>query len=533
MQTYKQLVFLVLDGFGVATAAEGNAIVAANPRNFGYLVNHFLATTLQASGPAVGLPWGERGNSEVGHLNLGAGRIVSQDLPRISHAIATGEFAKNPALLAAIAHAEKNNSRLHLAGLVSPGGVHSSEEHLYSLLGLCADRKFKEVYVHVFTDGRDTEQKAALPSIDRLERKFIQLRTGKIASVGGRFYAMDRGLHWELTESAYRAMALGEGPQASSAREAVQQNYERQVYDETIPPTVIAENGKPVGTIQDGDAVIFFNFRHDRQGQLGRSFSDPAFDKFRAPRAYLQNMYYVTMTLYDKNLSAAAAFPPMEIKMGLSEVISKNGMNQFHIAESEKYAHVTSFWNGGRQEPFPLEEREIVTSPAAYQKRYEDVPEMSVKKIGDAVITRLQGGTRFILANVANPDMVGHTGNFKACKAAIEAVDEQVGRIFEEAAAARACLVISADHGNIEQTFDQRTGKIDKEHTLNPVPFVVAGPGLARKKILQRGYEELPGIVPEGVLADAAPTVLMLLGLPVPPEMTGVPLLPLLLKQTE
>lgn len=533
MQTFKQLVFLVLDGFGVASAAEGNAIAAVAPRNFGYLVNHFLATTLQASGPAVGLPWGERGNSEVGHLNLGAGRIVSQDLPRISHAIASGEFAKNPAFLAALAHVEKNRSRLHLAGLVSPGGVHSSEEHLYSLLGLCADRKFKEVYVHMFTDGRDTEQKAAMPSIDRLERKFIQLGAGKIATVAGRFYAMDRGLHWELTESAYRAMALGEGSAAPSAREAVAQNYSRQVYDETIPPTVITENGKPVAMIKDGDAVIFFNFRPDRQVQLVRSLTDPAFDKFRQARPYLQNMYYVTMTLYDENLAASAAFPPLLIKMGLSEVVSKNGMNQFHIAESEKYAHVTSFWNGGRQEPFPGEEREIITSPQAYQKRYEDVPAMSVGKIGDAVIAKLQAGTQFILANIANPDMVGHTGNFKACKSAVEAVDEQIGRIFEEAAAARACLVISADHGNIEQTFDQRTGKVDKEHTLNPVPFVVAGQGLSRKKILQRGYEELPGIVPEGVLADAAPTVLELLGLPVTPQMTGVSLLPLLLKQTE
>lgn len=533
MHQYKQLVLLVLDGFGVASAAQGNAITAAGPRNFNYLVNHFLATTLQASGPAVGLSWGERGNSEVGHLNLGAGRIVSQDLPRITRAISSGEFVRNPAFLGAALHVKKNNSKLHLVGLVSAGGVHSSEDHIYSLLGLAADQGVRSVFMHMFTDGRDTEQRAALESLDRLTRKFIQLGVGKIATITGRFYGMDRGLHWEVVEATYRAMVLGEGPQAPSAREAVLANYEKQIYDETIPPTVIAGQGQPVGRITDGDAVIFFNFRHDRAVQLTQSFVDPTFDKFRQKPPYLQNMYYATMTLYDRSFPVVVAFPPLIIKNGLAEAVSVAGLGQFHIAESEKYAHVTSFWNGGRHEPWPGEEREIVTSPQTYEKRYEDVPEMSAAQVGAKIIEKLKAGVPFILANIANPDMVGHTGNHLACRSAIDAVDRVLGLVFEESAAAGAAMIITADHGNIEQTVSLRSGKIDKEHSINPVPFVLAAPGLERKKVLIRGYEELPAIVPEGVLADVAPTALELMGLPIPPEMTGVSLMPLLLKQRE
>lgn len=532
MTKFEQIILIVLDGFGVASPAEGNAVLAANPRNLNYLINNFPATTLQASGPAVGLPWGERGNSEVGHLNLGAGRIVKEDLPRVDSAINSGEFFQNPSFVAAMEHVKKNNSKLHLVGLVSPGGVHSSEDHLYALLALAAEKKVSRVFVHAFTDGRDTPPKAALESLDKLSRKFLEYHVGKVATLTGRFFAMDRGGHWEITEATYQALVLGQGRSAPSARQAIAEYYQQGIYDETIPPTVILENNAPVGKIEDGDAVIFFNFRPDRMVQLARAMVDPAFDKFAKRHSYLQNLYYVTMTLYEKDLAAAVAFPPLQIKNGLSEVLSQNHLRQFHIAESEKYAHVTSFFNGGQEAPWPLEEREIITSPAAYQKRYTDVPEMSAELVARSVVEKLRAGANFILANFANPDMVGHTANKPACIAAVEAVDKILGLIFEASQGQGAALIITSDHGNIEQIVDPRTGIIDKEHTLNPVPLVVAGaPGLSRKQIKIKGYLGLTSVVPEGVLSDVAPTILDLMGIPRPPEMTAVSLLPLLLSQ--
>ena len=536
--TYKQVVLLILDGFGVASPSEGNPVVAANPRNLNYLINNFPATTLQASGPSVGLPWGEVGNSEVGHLNLGAGRIVSQDLPRIGKAIANEEFFKNPAFLGALAHAKKNNSKIHLLGLVSEGGVHSAEEHLDALFRLFSRENFPQVFLHMFTDGRDTLPRAALGVLDRLSRKFLELGIGKIATITGRFYAMDRGEHWEVTEQTYRAMVHGEGTKAPSAREAIQSYYDQQIYDETIPPTVIATGDQPVARIESGDAVIFFNFRHDRQVQLATAFLNPRGGKFSKPLENIPNLYIATMTEYKKGLPAVVAFPSVEIKNGIGEVLSMHqltqiNITQFHTAESEKYAHVTSFFNGGREEPWPGEEREIITSPESYQKRYQDVPEMSVAKIAETVVRQLGQGKNFILANIANCDMVGHTGNKDACVRAVQAVDAAIGAIFAAAVKAGAALVITADHGNVEEILDPRTGMVDTEHTLNPVPFIVAAPGLSRKTPLLKGYLELPGIVPEGVLSDVSPTILELFGIPSPPEMTAVSLMPILQKQVE
>jgi len=528
---YKQVVLLVLDGFGVASPSEGNPVVAANPRNINYLVNNFPATTLQASGPSVGLPWGELGNSEVGHLNLGAGRIVSQDLPRIGKAITSGDFFKNPAFLGAIDHVRKHNSKIHLLGLVSEGGVHSSQEHLDSLLQLIAREKLTQVFVHMFTDGRDTLPRAALDALDRLSRKFLEFGVGKIATITGRFYAMDRGEHWEVTEKTYRALVMGDAPAVASAREGIQGYYDQQIYDETIPPTVIKSGDQVVARIEPGDAVVFFNFRHDRQVQLASAFIDPAFNKFSQKYEPIPDLYVATMTEYKKGLPAKVAFPSIVLKNGLGEVLSAARLTQFHTAESEKYAHVTSFFNGGQEAAWPGEQREIVTSPVSYEKRYQDVPEMSVGKIAELVVRELDRGTGFILGNIANTDMVGHTGNMNACIRAVQAVDNAIGAIFAASVRAGAALIITADHGNIEQTLDPRTGMVDTEHTLNPVPFIVAAPGMGRKTPLLKGYLELPAIVPEGVLSDVSPTVLELLGVPQPPEMTAVSLLPILQKQ--
>jgi len=495
-------------------------------RNLNFLINNYPSTTLQASGPSVGLPWGERGNSEVGHMNLGAGRIISQDLPRINASISGGTFFQNPALLAAVNHAKDNNSNLHLAGLVSSGGVHSSEEHLYAIMQMAANAGVSRVFIHMFTDGRDTHPKVAIESLDRLSRKILEIGVGKIATVGGRFYAMDRGGHFDLTESMYKAMVLGEGNNFPSALTAIRAYYDQQLTDEVLPPTVITDaGGAPIAKVAGGDSIIFFNFRSDRMKQIFHAFTVEKFDKFSKPYPHLDNVAVATMTLYDHDQVADAAFPPTEIKNGLSEVVSRANLRQFHIAESEKYAHVTYFFNGGREEPMQGEEREIVSSPAAYQKRYEDVPQMSVDLIGTTVVDKIQKGINFILANVANPDMVGHTGNRTACIEALKAVDKNIGVIFEAVMAAGACLVLTSDHGNIEERYDPLTGEVSKEHSLNPVPLVVAGKGLEAKKVKSHGYVELASVVPEGVLSDVSPTVLDLMGLPKPAEMTSISLM--------
>lgn len=530
MKTFKQAVLLVIDGFGVASAHDGNAVTLANPRNINFLVNQFPSITLQASGPSVGLPWGEPGNSEVGHMNIGAGRIVSQDLPRISRAIAGGSFEENQSFLQAIEHVKKNDSSLHLVGMVSSGGVHSLEEHLYALLQIASDKKLEKVYIHMIADGRDAPPKSAIESYDRLSRKIRALGIGKVVTICGRFYAMDRGGHWEVTQKAYELMVQGVGKKQPSPQEAILNYYNQQVSDEMIPPTVVEGVDIEKGLISEGDSVVFFNFRPDRMRQLVKAFADPQFSDFDRTGGFIQNMYYVTMTVYEDSLPVSVAFPPLQIKNGLSEVISQNKFAQFHIAESEKYAHVTSFFNGGRQEPWPNEEREIVTSPRSYEKSYTDVPEMSVNKIADQVISKLQAGTNFILVNFANADMVGHTGDLQASIKAVQAVDKAVGKIYESVIDRGAVLIITADHGNIEEVIEPKSGRVDKSHSVNPVPFIVAGQGLARKNILTRGYLELASMVPEGVLSDVAPTVLELVGLQKPQEMNALSLIPYLFK---
>ncbi len=528
---YKKVVLIILDGFGVASYSRGNAIALADPGGLNHLVSQFPAMTLQASGPLVGLPWGEMGNSEVGHLNIGAGRIVGQDLPRINRSIERGDFFKNPAFLEAIEHVKKQNSSLHLLGLVSNGGVHSSDEHLYALLGLASERGLQKVYIHMFTDGRDTGEKVALNALQKLRDKIAQIGVGKIATVTGRFYAMDRGRHWDQTELTFQAIVNGVGAFASSAEECILSNYDQNIYDEMTPPTVIAEKvpnsseKKPIATIRDNDAAIFFNFRSDRALQLTKAFVEPAAMDIQSKHASFKNLFFVTMTQYFVGLPVHVAFPIQNLANNLSEVLSQHGFSQFHIAESEKYAHVTSFFSGGRNEVWPKEERLIVNSPSN-TKNYVDHPEMSADKLTDFLLEKvLKTETNFFVANFANPDMVGHTGNLHAGIKAVQFIDKCLEKITQACLSVDAAVLITADHGNIEQMLSVKTGQIDKDHSTSPVPLIFIINEFKFKIPKDRKFLSLSGRVPEGVLSDIAPTILDLFGLKKPEEMTGINLL--------
>jgi 2,3-bisphosphoglycerate-independent phosphoglycerate mutase len=526
---FKKLVLIVLDGFGVATHTQGNAVTSADPVHINRLIDHYPSTTLQASGPSVGLPWSEMGNSEVGHLNMGAGRIVGQDLSRITTAIEDRTFFSNPAFMEAINHVKKNNSALHLIGMDSPGGVHSYNEHLYALLGLAAEQGITKVYMHIFLDGRDSPPQIALESLEKLNLEVNKMKVGTIATITGRFYAMDRAEHWNLTEQTYRTMVFGEGPQFDNAINAVRDYYNQHIYDEMIPPTLIKQTNGEIVKISDGDALIMFNFRSDRALQITRPFAEAGFNKFTKPTKNFKDLKVVTMTEYAQNLSVSVAFKSLEIVNGLAEVISKNGLRQFHLAESEKYAHVSVFFNGGIINPFPGEERDIVTSPVSNYQNYADVPEMSARKITETLLNKIKGNYSFILVNFANPDMVGHTGNMKSAIEAVKVIDECLHRISKECLEEDVCLIITADHGNIEELVDVKTGTIDKEHSTNPVPFILVAKEFEKPTPTEGGLIYLSKIMPIGVLSDVAPTILELLALPKPAEMTGVTLLPQLL----
>lgn len=528
---YKKVVLVVLDGFGVASYSHGNAIALAEPDSLDNLVAHYPSASLLASGPVVGLPWGEVGNSEVGHLNIGAGRIVGQDLPRINAAIQDKTFFDNKAFLAACEHVKKNSSKLHLLGMVSIGGVHSSEEHLYALLGLAAKQGIKEVYIHMFTDGRDTGEKEAYDTLKKVHRRIEEIGVGKIATVTGRFYAMDRANHWDQTEMTYQAMVNGAGVAADTAEDAILNSYNQNVYDEMIPPTAIIEREQgeggmhPVAKISDNDAAIFFNYRSDRALQLTQAFVQPEVMDLPKKHAPLQNLYFVTMSEYFFGLPVHVAFPPINLQNNLAEVLSKNKLTQFHIAESEKFAHVTSFFNGGRTEPFPGEDRKIVSSPEN-NKNYAAHPEMSGPELTEILIDKIKNENfNFYLANYANPDMVGHTGNLQSGIKAVQYIDRFLQQITEAVLEVGGVLIITADHGNIESMINLKTGAIDKEHSTSPVPFLLIAKEFEFPQFKGRDYLALSSHTPVGVVSDVAPTILDLLGLPIPKEMNGVSLL--------
>ncbi len=512
-------VLIILDGFGVAPPSRGNAIALAKTPVLDQLMENYPTMTLQAAGEAVGLPWGEMGNSEVGHLALGSGRIIFQDLPRITRSIVDGSFFTNPVFHQATERAFQGG-KLHLIGLLSSAGVHSFDEHAFALLEFCQRQKVAEVYLHVILDGRDSPYNSGAECVQKLLRKISGIGLGKIATVSGRYYAMDRDNHWDRTDLAYQAMVKGAGPTATDPVAAIEASYRQGVYDEQFVPTVITDNGQPVATIGDQDAVIFFNFRSDRARQLTKAFVLPGLDKFpRQP--YLQDLLFVTMTEYEKNLPVSVAFPPEEVTEPVARVYSDAGLKQLHAAETEKYAHVTFFFNGGREAPFSGEDRILVPSPSV--PSYDQKPEMSAKDVTDRVEQALQTGQyAFVVINFANPDMIGHTGNIPATITAIETVDECIGRIVEATQQIGGFVMITADHGNAEEKINGQTGEVSKEHSSNPVPLIIVGDQLpASLERYTAPMRDLSSLTPVGVLADVAPTLLSLAGLPVPSSMGG------------
>jgi 2,3-bisphosphoglycerate-independent phosphoglycerate mutase len=507
----KPVILTVLDGWGYSPETKGNAIHLARTPNYDRLLKEFPSTLVHTSGPAVGLPEGQMGNSEVGHLNIGAGRIIQMDITRIDVAIADGSLARHPLLLEAT---ERGRARqLHLLGLASDGGVHSHLEHLFALLRLAREQKVERVFIHCFMDGRDTPPTSGGGYLRQLQQKLREYATGRIATVIGRYYAMDRDNRWERIERAYRAMVHGEAAHRSADPvAAIQQSYERGVTDEFVEPIVITESdapwARPAGLIRDDDAVIFFNFRADRARQTTRALAEPGFDRFADPKRP-KNLLFVAMTQYEKTWAwLRYVFGPQKVEHILANVFAEMNFRNLRIAETEKYAHVTYFFNGGIEKPFGGEERILVPSPKV--PTYDLKPEMSAEGITDHVVKAIEKGAfDAIVMNFANADMVGHSGKLEAAVKAVEAVDACLGRIRQALEPRGGAWIITADHGNAETMIDPATGGPHTYHTTNPVPFLVVSedPHLRLRN--------------SGALQDIAPTLLGLLGIPIPPEMTG------------
>lgn len=504
----KPYALIIMDGFGENSRHEGNAIYTAKTPNLDKYMKECPTSIVHASGMDVGLPEGQMGNSEVGHTNIGAGRIVYQELTRITKAIEEGTFFENEALMGAIENCKKNGSALHLMGLLSPGGVHSHQNHLYGLLELAKKNGITDVHVHGFLDGRDVPPSSAEQYIKELIEKERELGVGDIATIMGRYYAMDRDNRWERVGKAYDAIVKGEGAKAGSAVEAIQQSYNDEVTDEFVVPCVMEKDGKPVGTVKENDSVIFFNFRPDRAREITRTIVDPSFDGFK--RDFFKT-YFVTMTQYDATMpNVNVAFKPESLTNTFGEFISNNGMTQLRIAETEKYAHVTFFFNGGVEKPYDGEDRALINSPKV--ATYDMQPEMSAIEVTDEVVSRIKSGKYdVIILNFANCDMVGHTGVFDAAVKAVETVDTCVGRVVDALLEMGGEALITADHGNADQMIDYDTGEPFTAHTTNVVPLILIGRGDVKLK--------------EGRLADLAPTMIDMMGMKQPEEMTGESLL--------
>lgn len=533
---HRPLVLIILDGWGIAPAGPGNAVSLAKLKYLPRLWAGYPHGKLAASGEAVGLPKGEDGNTETGHLNLGAGRVVYQDLPRINMAIADGSFFQNEAFLAAVAHIRKQQSNLHLLGLIGSGGVHSNMEHLFALLWFCKNNAISNVYLHLFTDGRDSPPKSAVTYVRQIEDEINRVGVGTIASITGRYFAMDRDRRWERTEKTYLALTEGKGHTANSPTEAVLSAYEKGITDEFIEPTLVVRGQGPISLIRNGDGVIFFNYRIDRPRQLTKAFVLPDFSEETLHPGYdpyavkyykkhtavvethepfnritkLNDLLFVTMTEYEKNLPVKVAFPEQVVMNPLGKVISDANLRQLRVAETEKERFVTYYFNGQREEPFVDEDRLII--PSVKVPTYDMQPEMSADAITKSLVSQLsQRVYDFAVVNFANPDMVAHTGNIQAAIRACEITDECVHSVVSEVLALNGACVITSDHGNVEEMIDPVTAGIDTEHSTYPVPVICIAEDLQGKS------EELPS----GMLADVAPTILGLMDLTIPTTMNG------------
>ncbi|MCR5715938.1 MAG: 2,3-bisphosphoglycerate-independent phosphoglycerate mutase [Lachnospiraceae bacterium] len=507
----KPVVLMILDGYGLSPRADHNAVAMARTPVMDKLMKDYPFVQGRASGMAVGLPDGQMGNSEVGHLNMGAGRIVYQELTRITKEIQDGTFFENPALLAAVENCKKNNSALHLFGLLSDGGVHSHNTHVYGLLELAKRNGLEKVYVHCFLDGRDTPPASGKDYVAQLEEKMKEIGVGEVAMVSGRYYAMDRDNNYDRVEKAYLAMTKGEGLTAESATGAIQESYDRDETDEFVKPTIVTKNGAPVATIKDNDSCIFFNFRPDRAREITRAFCDDDFKGFERSRL---NLKFVTFTEYDPTIpNKEVAFHKVEITNTFGEYLAAHGLKQARIAETEKYAHVTFFFNGGVETPNEGEDRILVNSPKDVPT-YDLKPQMSAYEVCDKLTDAIRSEKYdVIIINFANPDMVGHTGVEAAAIKAVEVVDECIGKAVDAIKEKDGVLFICADHGNAEQLIDYETGAPHTAHTTNPVPFILVN------------YDPAYTLREGGCLADIIPTLIEIMGMEQPKEMTGESLL--------
>jgi 2,3-bisphosphoglycerate-independent phosphoglycerate mutase len=501
------LVLVILDGWGIRTARDHNAIALARTPTFTELLARYPHTELEASGERVGLPQGQMGNSEVGHMNMGAGRVVYQDLTRIDKAIADGELPSNPALVAAMDRVADGRRALHFIGLLSDGGVHSHQRHLHALLGMAASRRVPRVYVHAFTDGRDTSPTAGIRYVGTLQDEMARVGAGRLASVSGRYYAMDRDRRWERTKRAYDVMVDAEGERGPDAAEVLQRSYGTGVTDEFVAPTVLVDaSGDPIAPIREGDSVICFNFRADRVRQITRALAFRDFEGF--PRRDNPEVHYTCLTQYDATFGLPVAFSPVTFSENLGEVLSRHGVTNLRLAETEKYAHVTYFFNCGEERPYPGEDRLLIPSPKV--PTYDLQPEMSAPQIADALVHDIEARTHnVVICNFANADMVGHTGKLDAAIAAVETLDRCLGRIVPTVQQHGGAVLITADHGNCEQMWDAQLQSPHTAHTSNPVPFLL---------VHERSHLPLRA---GGALCDVAPTILALMGFPLPKEMTG------------
>ncbi|WP_240421526.1 2,3-bisphosphoglycerate-independent phosphoglycerate mutase [Paenibacillus periandrae] len=510
MSRPKPVALIIMDGFGLRGEVMGNAVAQANKPNYDRYMAEYPHTTLTACGEAVGLPEGQMGNSEVGHLNIGAGRIVYQDLTRISKSIRDGDFFDNETILGAINHAKQNGKKLHLYGLLSDGGVHSHIAHLFALLEACKKQQFEDVYIHAFLDGRDVAPDSAKMYMEQLLAKITEVGVGKIATVQGRYYAMDRDKRWDRVEKSYRAMVYGEGPHNTDPLQAIIDSYTSSVFDEFVEPTVIVKaDGQPVGLVESEDSVIFFNFRPDRAIQLSNVFTNTDFQSFDRGDKWPHDLYFVCLTLFSETVGGYVAYSPKNLDNTLGEVLVQNNLTQLRIAETEKYPHVTFFFSGGRDHELPGETRILINSPKV--ATYDLQPEMSAYELAEAAVKEIEAERQdVIIMNFANPDMVGHSGLLEPTIKAVEATDTCMGRVVEAVLAKGGVALITADHGNADLVTNE-DGTRNTAHTTNPVPFIVTS-----KHVTLRN---------DGILADIAPTILSLLDVKKPVEMTGTTLI--------